>query len=68
MALLGDPISPQKMQEWGVVNEVVSPDQLLPTALKYARKICENSPDAVIVTRTGMLMSLESCSPESFLM
>jgi len=59
MALLGEPISPQKMYEWGVVNEIVQPEQLLPTALRYAKKICENSPDAVIVTRTGMLMSLE---------
>jgi mevalonyl-CoA hydratase len=59
MALIGDPISPQKMHEWGVVNEIASPEKLLPTALKYAKKICENSPDAVVVSRTGMLMSLE---------
>lgn len=62
LALIGDPISPQKMHEWGVVNAVVSPEELIPTALKWARKICANSPDAVIVSRTGMLMSLESIS------
>jgi enoyl-CoA hydratase/carnithine racemase len=44
---------------WGIVNEVVPPEQLMSTALKYAKKICENSPDAVIVSRTGMLMALE---------
>jgi hypothetical protein len=59
MALIGDPISPQKMHEWGVVNAIVPHDELMPTALKWARKICQNSPDAVIVSRTGMLSSLE---------
>lgn len=59
LALLGNPISPHKMHEWGIVNAVVSPEELLPVALKYARMICENSPDAVIVSRTGMLSSLE---------
>ena len=59
LALLGDPISPQKMHEWGIVNEVVQHEDLIPTAMRYARKICENSPDAVIVSRTGMLASLE---------
>ena len=63
MALIGDPISPQKMNEWGIVNDIASPEKLLPTALKYARKICENSPDAVVVSRTGMLMSLERGLP-----
>jgi hypothetical protein len=64
LALLGDTISPQKMQEWGIVNTVVPHDKLIPTALSYARKICQNSPDAVIVTRTGMLMSLERNTPK----
>ena len=63
MALIGEPISPQKMYEWGVVNAVVAPEELIPTALKWARKICDNSPDAVIVSRTGMLMSLHRTSP-----
>ena len=47
------------MQEWGIVNVVVEHDKLLPTALTWARRICANSPDAVVVSRTGMLMSLE---------
>jgi enoyl-CoA hydratase/carnithine racemase len=59
LALIGDPISPQKMYEWGVVNTIVEPDELISTALKWARKICENSPDSVIVSRSAMLMSLE---------
>jgi enoyl-CoA hydratase/carnithine racemase len=59
MALIGDPISPQKMHDWGVVNAIVPHDELISTALKWARKICQNSPDAVIVSRTGMLSSLE---------
>jgi enoyl-CoA hydratase/carnithine racemase len=63
LALIGEPISPQKMHEWGVVNAIVPPEELIPTAMKYARKICENSPDAVIVSRTAMLMSLERIFP-----
>ena len=63
LALLGDPIPPQKLQEWGIVNKVVQHEKLIPTALSYARKICQNSPDAVIVSRTGMLMSMERKSP-----
>lgn len=51
------------MQEWGIVNAVVAHEKLIPTALSYARKICQNSPDAVIVSRTGMLMSLERITP-----
>lgn len=62
MALIGEAISPEKMREWGVVNVVVPHDELMGTALKWARKICENSPDAVIVSRTAMLMSLERIS------
>jgi enoyl-CoA hydratase/carnithine racemase len=67
LALMGDPISPAKMAEWGVVNAIVEPDELIPTAIRYARKICENSPDAVIVSRTAMLMSLERNHPLLFL-
>jgi enoyl-CoA hydratase/carnithine racemase len=59
MALIGEPISPQKMYEWGLVNTVVPPEQLISTAMEWARKICENSPDSVIASRTGMLMALE---------
>ena len=59
MSLIGDPISPQKMYEWGIVNVVVQPEELIPTAMEWARKICANSPDSVIASRTGMLMSLE---------
>ena len=51
------------MYEWGVVNAIVSPEELIPTALQWARKICANSPDAVIVSRTGMLMSLHRNIP-----
>jgi len=63
MALIGEPISAEKMHEWGVVNAVVSHEELMPTALQWARKICQNSPDAVIVSRTGMLSSLECIHP-----
>jgi len=45
--LTAEPISAQKAYHYGVVNEVVPLDQLMPTALRYAELICKNAPLAV---------------------
>jgi E-phenylitaconyl-CoA hydratase len=47
MLLLGDPISAEDALRWGLVNKVVSKEELMPAALDYARRICENPPLAV---------------------
>ncbi|MBI4464797.1 MAG: enoyl-CoA hydratase/isomerase family protein, partial [Acidobacteria bacterium] len=47
MILTGDPISAQDALQWGLVNQVVPPDQLLPTVEALARKIIANAPLAV---------------------
>ena len=46
---------------WGLVNKVVPIADLMPTALDYAKKICEiyeMGPDAILKTRAGYLQHL----------
>ena len=45
--------------ELGLVNTVVSPDQLMPTAMQWAEEIAENAPMAVQTTKRMMRMGLE---------
>ena len=40
-------ISASEAKDWGLVNHVVSPDELLPLAQKIAGKIVKNSPNAI---------------------
>lgn len=40
-------ISAEEAQGWGLVNHVVSQEELLPLAEKIAGKICRNSPNAI---------------------
>ena len=47
MVLSGDPLSAEEAFRWGLVNQVVPPEQLLPTAKEIARKIVANSPLAI---------------------
>lgn len=42
--LTAERFSAQQAKEWGVVNEVVEPDQLMPRAIQIAEVICENAP------------------------
>lgn len=45
------PIFPAQALEWGLVNQVVEPEQLLEEALKMARKIARHSKQAVTFTK-----------------
>ena len=47
MILAGDPIDAATAAAWGLVNEVVPADRLVPRALELARRIAENAPTAV---------------------
>lgn len=40
-------ISADEACNWGLVNHVVTPEELLPLAEKIAEKICKNSPNAI---------------------
>ncbi|KAK3717194.1 hypothetical protein LTR37_005903 [Vermiconidia calcicola] len=50
-ALTGKIISAQTAEKWGLVNTVVEPEKLLPTAIEWAQEIAEISPDSIICTR-----------------
>jgi enoyl-CoA hydratase/carnithine racemase len=45
--LTGDSFNAATAERWGLVNKVVPMDQLLPTAMEYARRIAANAPLAV---------------------
>ena len=45
--LTGDSFNAQTAERWGLVNKVVSLEELLPTAYAYAKKIAANAPLAV---------------------
>ena len=47
MILTGDPMPAEEALRWGLVNQVVPLDQLLPTAEAIAKKIIANGPVAV---------------------
>ena len=45
--LTADRISPEQALQWGIVSEVVEPDQLMPRAAEIAEMIAENAPRSV---------------------
>lgn len=45
--LTGDSIDAFTAERWGLINKIVAPDQLLPEAMHYARRIAANAPLAV---------------------
>ena len=47
LLLTGDPIDARRAYEIGLVNRVVPADELMPTSLKLADRICKNGPLAV---------------------
>lgn len=65
LALTGRFVSAQEMFTWGLVNKVVPQRQVLPEAIKYARMIADNSPDAIICTRAGLREGWHSASVDT---
>jgi enoyl-CoA hydratase/carnithine racemase len=47
MLLVGDTITAAAAERWGLVNRVVTREQLIPAAYDYARRIAANAPLAV---------------------
>ncbi len=41
LALLGDPVTSDVLGDWGVVNRVVPPDEVVPTAMALAQRLAE---------------------------
>lgn len=64
MAFTGDPVGADQALAWGLVSEVVPPDELLPAARRLAARVAVNPPGALRMTkhliREGQAASLES--------
>jgi enoyl-CoA hydratase/carnithine racemase len=52
--LLGEPITAQQAHAWGLVNAIVTPDQVMPRALETAKKLAERAPTAVKLSKALM--------------
>lgn len=65
LVLTGCDVSAKELYEWGLVTHLVeSVEDVTRVALRVARDMCENSPDALIVGRLGIRMSWEAGSVE----
>ncbi|MFD0359991.1 crotonase/enoyl-CoA hydratase family protein [Nocardia sp. GCM10030253] len=64
MAFTGEPIDAHNALEWGLVSQVVEPEDLLDAAHQLAARVCANPPHALRMTkrllREGQQQSLES--------
>lgn len=57
LALVGEPITAQQALAMGLVNRVVPPDQVMPTAEDLARRISLGAPVALAKTKEAMVRS-----------
>ena len=60
MILTGEPITAQEALQLGLVNKVVPQAEVMPAAMKYAERICENGPLAVWASKEAMLRGLDT--------
>lgn len=60
LCLTAEPIGAQRAYDIGFVNKVVSPEELMPTAIEYARKICRNSPLSVRAHKEIIMRAMNS--------
>jgi enoyl-CoA hydratase len=64
--LTGEKIDAKEAHRIGLVNYVVAPDQLMPTAEKFARRIADNGPLAVSAVKRSVVECLSLPLPEAF--
>jgi len=58
LLFMGEPISAKEAKDrYRFVNHVVPPNQVLPVAIEWAKRIIVNSPDAVGSSKRGILLS-----------
>ncbi|WP_238017625.1 enoyl-CoA hydratase-related protein [Dactylosporangium sp. AC04546] len=55
LTLTGEPMSAAEAGRWGLVNEVVEPEEVLPTAIRLGECIAQNAPVAVRWSRRVLL-------------
>ncbi|KAI9266847.1 ClpP/crotonase-like domain-containing protein [Phascolomyces articulosus] len=65
IALTGRHLTAEEFKKYDLVNEVVENDvDIVQAALVWARKIIANSPDAVFITKFGIMLAMERASME----
>lgn len=65
LCLTGETIGVEEARAWGIVNEVVEPDQCLARATEIAQMLCENSPALMRLEKELLLRSLDQSRQES---
>ncbi|KAF4468943.1 enoyl- hydratase [Fusarium albosuccineum] len=65
IALLGRMYTAKQMLDWGIVNKVVPPEDVVEEALRWAAEMADNSPDSVIVSREGLLGGWDGEGPKT---
>lgn len=58
LTLLAEPIDAQEALRIGLVNKVVEPSQVMPTALAWAQTLCERGPLALRAAKEAILRGL----------
>jgi len=58
--LLGERMSAQEALQYGLVNKVVPLEEVMPTAIQWANRICENGPLAVRASKICAIKGLDS--------
>jgi enoyl-CoA hydratase len=66
LALVGEPISAQHALAIGLVNRVVPPKDVLPTAEEFARKISQGAPVALLKSKEAIVRSSGRPLEEAF--
>lgn len=64
IALTSHTLCVDEAKEWGLVQKIVSQENLVDEALKMATAIASMSPDSVIVSRAGIRQAWETSSVE----
>lgn len=67
LLLLGEPITADRALAMGLVNRVVDPDQVLPTAIDLAERVAKGAPVALEKTKEVMVRSNGRPLEEAFL-
>jgi len=67
LVLTGRKVDAKTLYEWGLVTRMVDGDgdMVARAAIEVAQEMCRNSPDALIVGRTGVRMAWEEGSVET---
>lgn len=66
MVMTGKLVSAQEFKDWGVIESIVEPEQLMDEALRYARMVAWHSADNLMISRRSMKVFWEMMGLNSF--